>query len=62
MLTLFVNPRSEGDTVIDSSGIPPFINPKSPTGRHSIVGANPDLHLHAKAPDVFIHSVEAESH
>jgi hypothetical protein len=62
MLTDFVYPFSELDIVIDSSGMPPLIRPKSPIGRHSIVEEKPDLHLHINAPAVLIHSVDARSH
>lgn len=48
--------------MIDSSGIPPLINPRSPIGLHSIVGANPGLHLQVNAPGLLMHSVEARSH
>lgn len=55
-------PFSELETVIDSSGMPPLMSPRSPIGRHSIVGAKPDLHLHVNAPGLFMHSVDAKSH
>lgn len=61
-LTVFVYPFSELETVIDSSGMPPLIRPRSPMGRHSIVGAKPDLHLQVNAPGLFMHSVDARSH
>lgn len=48
--------------MMDSSGIPPLINPRSPMGLHSMVGANPGLHLHVNAPGLLMHSVEARSH
>lgn len=60
--TVFVYPISELETVIDSSGIPPLMRPRSPIGRQSIVGAKPDLHLQVNAPGVFMHSVDARSH
>jgi len=55
-------PFSELETVIDSSGMPPLIRPRSPIGRHSMVGAKPGLHLQVNAPGLFIHSVDARSH
>lgn len=48
--------------MIDSSGMAPFINPKSPTGLQSILGAKPGLQGQKKPPWVFLHSVEAPSH
>lgn len=53
---------SVSDTVIDSSGIPPLMRPRSPTGLHSKVEVKPLRHLHENDPGVFIHSVEAISH
>lgn len=61
-LTAFVYPFSELETVIDSSGMPPLMSPRSPIGRHSIVGAKPGLHLQVNAPGLFMHSVDARSH
>lgn len=62
IFTVLVYPFSELETVIDSSGIPPLINPRSPIGLHSMVGAKPGLHLQVNAPGLLMHSVEARSH
>lgn len=60
--TSLVNAISDPDTVIDSSEIPPLIKPRSPTGLHSIVGANPVLQRQWKPPMLLTHSVDAKSH
>lgn len=61
-VTPLLYPSSVLETVIESSGIPPFISPKSPTGLHSKVGAKPFLHLQENEPAVLTHSVDARSH
>lgn len=55
-------PGSLLDTVIESSGIPPLIKPRSPTGLQSSVDAKPCLHLQENEPGVLTHSVDATSH
>lgn len=47
---------------MDSSGMPPLMRPRSPTGLHSSVGANPLRHLHENEPGELMHSVDATSH
>jgi hypothetical protein len=61
-ITVLSKLTSSSDTVIASSGMPPVVSPKSPTGRHSKFGANPLRHRQWNAPGVFIHSLEARSH
>lgn len=47
---------------MESSGIPPLIRPRSPTGLQSSVEAKPFLHLQENEPAAFTHSVDATSH
>lgn len=61
-LTSLEYPVSELETVTDSSGMPPDVRPRSPTGLQSMVVANPALHLQKKLPGVFTHSADARSH
>lgn len=60
--TSLANAGSDPDTVMESSEIPPLIRPRSPTGLHSMVGANPVLQRQWKPPKLFAHSVDARSH
>jgi hypothetical protein len=45
LVTVLSYPGSALETVIASSGIPPLVRPRSPTGLHSSVGAKPFRHL-----------------
>lgn len=62
IFTVLSYPGSVLDTVMASSGIPPLVNPKSPTGLQSSDGAKPFLHLQENDPGELIHSVDAASH